>query len=414
MKIVSVEAIPIQASMNEVYWGNQSWGHNKDSEGNAPGLPPGDNRTTYPYFWRSRAAYSRTVDTTIVKITTDTGIVGWGEAKSPVAPTITATAIRDLAAGLLIGEDPTDPILHWDRLYGAMRIRGGSHGFWMDAISGIDIALWDITAKVYDLPLVKLLGGSFRERVTIYASGIPGMRADAPADAWDNLRKTAENVRSLGFRGTKMGIGLGVEGDIRSVQTVRETLGADFMIFVDTAGMYGLTDALRLGRELEKLDVGWLEAPVPPEDFKMSAVLSQSLTVPIASDQIFNRWQARDLMLAGSIDVIQPDVCRTGGITECKRIAEIADAFGKAATPHVSIGSAIQFAASVHLAASLPNQTWMEYWYGANPLGNAILKAPFHVEDSYFYVPEGAGLGIEIDEEKLRRYEIIGMGQYAD
>lgn len=406
MKIVSVQAIPIQAVMSEVYWGNQSWGHNKSGDVNAPGLPPGDDRSQFPYFWRSRAAYSKTVDTTLVKITTDSGIVGWGEAKSPVAPTITATAIRDLASGLLIGEDPTDPILHWDRLYGAMRIRGGSHGFWMDVISGIDIALWDITAKSYNLPLCTLLGGSFRDRVKIYASGIPGMRADAPPSAWDNLRKTAEDVRSRGFYGTKMGIGLGVEGDIRSVETVRETLGDDFMIFVDAAGMYNVSDALRLGRGLEPLNVGWLEAPVPPEDFEQGAILTQSLSIPIASDQIFNRWQARDLMLAGSIDVIQPDVCRTGGITECKRIGELADAFGRGATPHVSIGSAIQFAASVHLAASLPNQSWMEYWYGANPIGNAIINTPFQIENGYFYVPQGPGLGIEINEDKLRPYMI--------
>jgi D-galactarolactone cycloisomerase len=354
MKITHVEAIPIQAPFEEVYWGNQSWGHNKSDDSSAPGLPPGDNRDSFPYFWRSRAAYSRTIDTTLVKITTDSGIVGWGEAKSPVAPTITATIIRDLAAGLLIGEDPTQPILHWDRLYGAMRIRGGSQGFWMDAISGIDIALWDITGKAYDLPLHTLLGGKFRDRVQIYASGIPGNRADAPPEAWDRLRTAAEDVRERGFAGTKMGIGLGVEGDIRSVQTVRETLGDDFTIFVDAAGMYGLGDALRLGRALEKLNVGWFEAAVPPEDTEFHQTLAESLTVPIATDQIFNRWQSRDLLLAGGVDVIQPDVCRTAGITECKRIADMADAFGKAATPHVSIGSAVHFAASVGLAASLP------------------------------------------------------------
>lgn len=408
MKITSVEAIPIQAPMvsGEVYWGNQSWGHNKTTDLETPGLPPDDDRSQYPHFWRSRAAYSRSVDTTLVKIVTDTGIVGWGEAKSPVAPTITATAIRDLAAGLLIGEDPTDPVLQWDRLYGAMRIRGGSHGFWMDVISGVDIALWDIVGKAYGMPLSKLLGGNFRQRVKVYASGIPGLQIHAPAKAWDQLRETALDIRTRGFRGTKMGIGLGVEGDIRSVATVRETLGEDFMIFVDAAGMYTLTDALRLGRALEPLNVGWFEAPVPPEDFQQSATLAQSLSIPIASDQIFNRWQVRDLMLAGSIDVVQPDVCRSGGITECKRIAELADAFGKSATPHVSIGSAVQFAASVHVAAATPNQTWMEYWYGNNPLGNAILTTPFTVEDGYFHVPDGPGLGIEINEDAVMRYAV--------
>lgn len=408
MKIVSVEAIPIRASMSEgdVYWGNQSWGRAKPAKANAPGLPPGDDRSQFPYFWRSRAAYSPTVDTTIVKIMTDSGLVGWGESKTPVAPSITATIIRELAEGLLLGEDPTQPYLHWDRLYGAMRIRGHSHGFWMDAISGIDIALWDITGKALGVPISRLLGGNFRKRVKIYASGIPGLRASASSEAWDNLRATAEDVRSRGFHGTKMGIGLGVEGDIRSVQVVRETLGDDFMIFVDTAGMYSLPDALRLGRALEPLNVGWLEAPLPPEDFAKHAVLAASLNVPIASDQIFNRWQVRDLMLANSVDVVQPDVCRTGGISECKRIGEIVDAFGRACTPHVSIGSAIQFAASVHLAASFPNQTWMEYWYGANPIGNAVIAEPFYIENGYFHVPEAPGLGIEVLEDTLRQYAV--------
>ena len=406
MKIISVEAIPIQAPFTEVYWGNQSWGRAKSDDATAPGLPTGDDRSQYPHFWRSRAAYSPTIDTTLVKITTDDGIVGWGEAKSPVAPTITATIIRDLASGLLVGEDPTNPLLHWERLYGAMRIRGGSQGFWMDVISGIDIALWDIMGKAYGLPLHQLLGGAFRNRVQIYASGIPGLRAEAPPEAWDRLRQTALDIRARGFEGAKMGIGLGVEGDIRSVQTVRETLGSDFTLFVDAAGMYGLGDALRLGRALDKLNIGWFEAPVPPEDTAFGAILTASLAVPIASDQIFNRWQARDLLLAGSLDVIQPDVCRTGGISECKRIVDLADAFGKAATPHVSIGSAVHFAASVHLAATLPKQTWMEYWYAPNPLGNAILKTPLQVKGGYFYVPLEPGLGIEIDEAALRQYAI--------
>lgn len=408
MRITDVEAIPIQASMRpgDVYWGNQSWGRNKPSLSNAPGLPTGDDRAAYPYHWRSRAAYSQTVDTTIVKITTDTGLVGWGEAKSPVAPTVTATIIRDLMTGLLLGEDPTNPALQWERLYGAMRIRGHHTGFWMEAMSGIDIALWDLTGKALDVPLSKLLGGNFRQRVKIYASGIPGLRADAPPDAWQRLKATAEDVRSRGFRAVKMGIGLGVVGDLRSVATVRETLGPDFQIFTDAAAMYNLPDAIALGRGLEKLGVGWLEAPLPPEEIEGYARLSRTLDLPIASDLIFNRWQTRDLLLAGGVDVVQPDVCRAAGLTECKRIAELADAFGKAATPHVSIGSAIHFAASVHLAAALPNQSVMEFWYGANPIGDAIITEPFRIEHGYFHVPHGPGLGIDIIEDKVRLYAI--------
>lgn len=408
MKIVEIEAIPVRAPMRagDVYWGNQSWGRNKPTLKNAPGLPTTDDRSAYPYFWRSRAAYSESVDTTIVKITTDTGLVGWGEAKSPVAPSVTATIIRDLITGLLIGQDPTDPVLQWERLYGAMRIRGHHTGFWMEAISGIDIALWDLSSKALNIPLCQLLGGRFRKRVKVYASGIPGVRADAPAESWDQLRVKAEDVRQRGFRAVKMGIGLGVAGDLRSVEIVRDTLGPDFTIFTDAAAMYNLPDAIELARGLSRLRVGWLEAPLAPEELDNYARLARAIDIPIASDLVFNRWQMRDLLSAGALDVLQPDVCRAGGITESKRIAQLADAFGKAATPHVSIGSAIHFAASVHLAASLPNQTVMEFWYGANPLGNAIMRAPFRVEDGYFWVPEGVGLGIEIDEAALRQYAV--------
>jgi D-arabinonate dehydratase/D-galactarolactone cycloisomerase len=408
MKIESVEAIPVRAphQAGDVYWGNQSWGYNKPTSVSAAGLQSTDERTTYPPHWRSRAAYSTTVDTTLVKITTDTGIVGWGEAKSPVAPSVTATIIRELMCDLLVGQDPTDRALHWDRLYSAMRIRGHSQGFWLEAMSGIDIALWDITGKAFSLPVAKLLGGTFRRRVKIYASGIPGLRAEAPTEAWSRLRESARDVKRRGFHAVKVGIGLGIEGDLRTIATIREELGPDFGILTDAAGMYDLSQAITLARGLSRLRVGWLEAPLAPEAIGDYGRLAAAVELPIASDLVYNRWQVRDLLLGGGVDVVQPDVCRAGGLTEAKRIADLTDAFHKAATPHVSIGSAVQFAASVHLAAALPNQAIMEFWYGANPLGEALQATPFRIEDGYFWVPDDPGLGIEIDEAALRRWAV--------
>lgn len=408
MKIVSVEAIPVRAphQAGDVYWGNQSWGYNKPASATAGGLQTTDERTSYPPHWRSRAAYSSTIDTTLVKITTDTGLVGWGEAKSPVAPNVTATIIRELMTELLIGQDPTDRALHWDRLYSAMRIRGHSQGFWLEAMSGIDIALWDITGKAFGVPVAKLLGGAFRRRVKIYASGIPGLRAEAPAAAWDELRESAREVKRRGFQAVKVGIGLGVDGDLRTIETIRDEVGPAFGILTDAAGMYDLSQAIGLARGLRRLGVGWLEAPLAPEAIGDYGRLAAAVELPIASDLVYNRWQVRDLLLGGGVDVVQPDVCRVGGLTEAKRIAELADAFHKAATPHVSIGSAVQFAASVHLAAALPNQAIMEFWYGANPLGAALQTTAFRIEDGYFWVPDGPGLGIEIDEAALRQWAV--------
>ena len=170
--------------------------------------------------------------------------------------------------------------------------------------------------------------------------------------------------------------------------------------------MYDLPQAIALCKALGKLNVGWLEAPLAPESFADYGRLAAAVDLPIASDLVYNRWQVRELLLAGGVDVVQPDVCRAGGLTESKRIAELADAFHKAATPHVSIGSGIQFAASVHLAASLPNQSLMEFWYGGNPLGDAVQTQPFKIENGYFWVPEGPGLGVEMNEAALRAYAV--------
>jgi D-arabinonate dehydratase/D-galactarolactone cycloisomerase len=232
------------------------------------------------------------------------------------------------------------------------------------------------------------------------------LRADAPPEAWEHLRSQAAEVVRRGFHAVKVGIGLGVEGDIRTIETLRDALGPDFTILTDAAGMYDLPQATALANALARLQVGWLEAPLAPEAFADYGRLATAVDLPIASDLVYNRWQVRELLLAGGVDVVQPDVCRAGGLTESRRIADLADAFHKSATPHVSIGSGIQFAASVHLAASLPNQNLMEFWYGGNPLGDAVLKAPFKIENGYFWVPEGPGLGIDIDEEALRAYAV--------
>jgi len=408
MRISTIEAIPVQAPSpeGEAYWGNRSWGRTKSPSDGDVGLSAEGDRTAYPPHWRSRAVYSDTIDTTIVKITTASGHVGWGEAKAPVAPTVTATIIEDVLADLLVGEDPTDPVPHWEQMYGAMRIRGHSKGFWMEAMSGVDIALWDLAGKAANVSVSTLLGGRFRERVKTYASGVPGLRREASEEMWNQLTQEAHHVQELGFRAVKMAVGLGVAADVQSVRAIREALGPDFTILADAAGMYDEAQAEKLGNALGELDVRWLEAPLPPEEVEGYGRLNGALHLPIASDLVYNRWQVRDLLRAGGVDVVQPDLCRAGGITGCKRIAELADAFHKPTTPHVSIGSAIHFAASVHLASTLPNQTIMEFWYGENPLGNALLETPLQLEDGYLWVPDGPGLGIEIDEAKLRRWDV--------
>jgi L-alanine-DL-glutamate epimerase-like enolase superfamily enzyme len=189
---------------------------------------------------------------------------------------------------------------------------------------------------------------------------------------------------------------------------LREGLGDDFTVYVDAGGAYDRAQAMRLGKFLEEIDVGWFEMPIAPEDLDGHAELARNLSVPIALDALQTRYKTMELIRRGATDIIQPDITRSGGITECKRIAELADCFNLAFAPHIAIGSIIQFAASAHLAAAMPNMLISEHWIGIadNPLGNTILKRPLRVENSYVYVPDGPGLGIEIDEEALFRWAV--------
>ncbi len=396
MRVEKIETFAIQAKWTDdkAYWGSRAWGKE-----------PADQRreisTEYPVPLRHRFIYSSTMDTVIVKLTSDDGLIGYGEAKAPVAPQATKQIIDLLLADIILGSDPREVTVLWERMYASMRVRGRRAGFFTEAISGVDIALWDLVGKAAGLPLHQLMGGAFRESVRVYASGLPALSAQAPEAAFIKLGEDAEALRAKGYTGLKMAIGKGIQGDLKSVCTVRDRLGSDFLIYVDAAGVYDKSQALRIGKELEDLGVGWFEMPIFPEDIDGYVELAKSLTIPIALDSLTSRYEACEFIRRGGLDIVQPDVCRAGGITECRRIAELADAFGLAFAPHVSIGSAIHIAATAHLACAMPNTVISEYWIGENPLGNSILREPIILKEGYLHTPKGAGLGIEIIEDLL-------------
>jgi L-alanine-DL-glutamate epimerase-like enolase superfamily enzyme len=396
MKIASIEAFAIQKKPvdSKPYWGSRAWGSQESARQR-------EISSEYPTPWRRRYIYSPTIDTVVVRITTDDGLTGYGEAKAPVAPAVAKTIIDELLAPIVLGQDPRDHLLLWERMYAGMRVRGHRAGFYLEAISGIDIALWDLAGRAAGLPIYQLLGGSFRNPVRVYASGLPALPAAAPQEAWDELAAEAEAIRGRGFTGLKMALGRGLEGDLRSVRLLRERLGDDFILYTDAAGVYDRAQAMRLGRELQDLGAGWLEMPTFPEDVEGYVELAKALDLPIALDSLTSRFEARELIRLGGIDVVQPDVCRAGGITECRRIAELADNFGLAYAPHVSIGSAIHFAATAHLASAMPNTLTSEYWIGDNPIGDRILETPLRLDSGYLETPSGPGLGIAIRENVL-------------
>lgn len=397
-RIARLETLVLQVPLSRgTYWGKASWG--TEERGRHRPLS-----AEYPPPQRRRYIYSDTIDCVLVRLETAGGAVGWGEAKAPVGSGATARIIDDLLAPLVIGADPLDIGVLWERMYAAMRVRGHSTGFWLEALSGVDIALWDLAGHILDRPVHQLLGGAFRERMRVYASGLPGLYDGSDEAALERLAELARGHVANGFKAMKMAIGRGIAPDLRAIAAVRAAVGPEVDLFVDAAGVYEPQQAIRLGRQLEAHDVGWFEMPIPTDNLPGYIQVATALDVPIALDALANRFQARDYVGGGGLDVIQPDVCRAGGITESLKMAAAADLWGAACAPHVSIGSAVHFAATLQLGLALPNLIIAEHWIGENPIGDAILAAPMPQPiDGYITPPSGPGLGIAVDEAAVRR-----------
>jgi D-galactarolactone cycloisomerase len=284
-------------------------------------------------------------------------------------------------------------------MYTGMRVRGHDAGFWLEALSGVDIALWDAWARTLDRPLHALLGGRYRKRVPVYAAGISA--AVGAADL-ARVRTEAESHRARGFRAAKVAIGSDPALDLASVEVAGQVFGSG-NVYADAAGTYDLTQALTVGRELARIGAGFFEMPIAPEHLDGYATLAGKLDIPLALDSLPNRYRALEYLKRDALRILLPDVCRGGGVTEVMRIAALADSFGAQSSPHVSIGSAVHFAASLQCAAAIPNLPVMEHWVGENPLGAQIapdLDVPAH---SHRTVSSTPGLGITVDETTVRR-----------
>ncbi len=341
------------------------------------------------------------VKTTFVKVTTDEGIYGIGECKVVLAPKVTSIIIEELLKPMLIGKDPFDVEVMWEWMYGLMKYRGQLKGFMLEAISGIDIALWDIVGKATNKPVCKLLGGCFREKIEAYASSILWGKKE-------EVVRTALNLLEQGHTAVKLKGGRGVEKDAEIVKSVREAVGSDMELMLDANCAYNLREAIRLGRKLERYEVYWFEEPISPEQLDNYVTLTRALDVPIATgENEFTRWGFRDLITKRAADIIMPDVGRAGGISECKKIAAMAEAFDILYSPHTGVVGAGIKAASIHLSAAIPNFLTYEYFWESNPLTNEILKEPIEeFKGGYIKVPDRPGLGIELREEILSKYLI--------
>jgi D-galactarolactone cycloisomerase len=358
-------------------------------------------------FAYSRAWYDmRTA--MVVEVETEDGLTGWGECYGPAR--ITAAAVGSVAP-LLVGEDPLRTDFLWQKVYSALRDHG-QKGVVIEALSGIDIALWDIKGKRFGVPVHQLLGGASRSQVQAYATGLYRRKSGDPLHY---LPDEAAGYVADGFKAVKLKVGFGVEEDVAVTRAVREAIGPGIALMVDANHAYDATAAIRLGRMIERYDIGWFEEPVPPEDIAGYREVKSAISIPVAGGECeFTRFGFRDVLVSRAMDIIQPDTCAAGGLSECKKIADMAEAFGVRYNPHVW-GTGIAIAASLQLLAVLPSHTprslaplepILEFDRTEHPIRQAILTQPIEHTGGLVAVPDGPGLGIEIDRDALTRFAV--------
>jgi L-alanine-DL-glutamate epimerase-like enolase superfamily enzyme len=354
-------------------------------------------------------------DSVIVRIDTDAGHTGWGEAKAGVGSAAAcaglAAIINDDYAPLLIGQDPRDISRLWDVMYNTPRegyavARGhalpqlGRRGLSISAIAGVDVALWDILGKSLRVPVWRLLGGRRAERMRAYASG-------GWADASAIGAQLKGYVEKAGFRAVKMRVGV-MDGTVAAsaarVKAARAGLGPDVGLAADAHGTWTVAEAKAFARMVEDCDLMWFEEPVSADDKAGMAEVRRSSAVPIsAGESEFTRHDFREICELRAADVLQPDLAIAGGITEAVRIGALASAYNLRLAPHLWSG-APAFAAGLHVAASSSAGFILEYSLGHNPMLHELIEESFPVEDGHVAVPDRPGLGITVRETFLQQY----------
>jgi len=340
--------------------------------------------------------------TLLVKVETDDGLAGWGEC-SPMNGRVVESHIRHSLGPIVKGRDPFDvEAIGEDMFVRTYKIAGQCQAM---AASGIEIALWDIMGKALCVPIYKLLGGAYRRKIRMYASS---MRRDiAPKDEADRL---ASLVQEKGFTAVKVRVGgkFGFDQDaspgrsLAVVGEVRKRLGDGVEIMVDANSCYTAPRAIQLGRRLEEHGIFHLEEPCPYTDLESTAKVAAALDVPIAGgEQDWDLRRFRQMMAMGAVDIVQPDLIKAGGFSVCKKVAAMAESFGLVCTPHQT--QPLGTVANLHFAASTPCCRYsQEYNIEPHPWAARLFKEPPEVVDGYIAVPEGPGLGVEINERILR------------
>lgn len=341
----------------------------------------------------------------LVEVICDDGTVGWGECLGPAGPNAAVVAAY---APLLVGRDPLETEKLWAELYNALRDQG-QRGLTVTALSGIDVALWDIKGKHFGVPISTLLGGRFRSSVRAYATGF--FKLDG-VDRVEDAARQAARYKSEGFHATKVKIGFDPAEDLRVIAAVREAIGSEMGLMIDGNHGYDALEAVQVGRKAAAFDIGWFEEPVAPEQLDAYHSVRRGQPIPLAAGETWHtRYGMRAPIEQRCVDIIQPDIGGCGGITEARRIADLASLHGVRVVPHVW-GTAVQIAAALqYMAAMVPDpvrlkpiEPILEFDRTDNPFRQAVVKTPLEPINGVVAIPDGPGLGIEIDRDALRQF----------
>lgn len=341
----------------------------------------------------------------LVKVTTDNGLVGWGETTLEGKPKSTWAAVEELA-DYLIGKDPLRIEHHWQHIYRSAFYRGGN--VLMTALSGIDQALWDIAGKHFGVPTYALLGGAVRDRVRVYAHWGIG---DLSEEGLHVARERLEMLRARGgytaFKGGAPGKWRAhepparIDQFVRCAYLMREWVGPEVELCFDFHGKMTPALAIEVCNEIKGMRPMFVEEPVPQENVDALKLVSDHVTFPIATgERLLTRWGFREVLEKGAAALIQPDVSHVGGISELKRVANMAEVYYVHTMPHSAIGP-VAFSACLQVDAAVPNFFIQEQVDPA--LGEGMLVEPWRVRDGHIELPTRPGLGIEIDEAFLQQ-----------
>ncbi|WP_137155585.1 mandelate racemase/muconate lactonizing enzyme family protein [Rhizobium sp. FKL33] len=343
----------------------------------------------------------------LVEIICDNGLTGWGECLGPARPNAAVVAAY---RNWLIGENPLETEKIWARLYNALRDQG-QRGLSVTALSGIDIALWDIKGKFFNAPISILLGGRFRDRVKAYATG------SFKRDGVDRIADNAEEVaryKAEGFHAAKIKIGFGVREDLQVIRAVREAVGPEMRLMVDANHGYDALEAVRFGQAAAELDIDWFEEPVVPEQIGAYCDVRARQPIPVAGGETWHgRFAMKDPLERRAIDILQPDLAGTGGFTEARRVVDLAALHGVRVVPHVW-GTVVHIAAALQFMAAMapspvrvdPVEPILEFDRTENPFRQAVATRPIEHRNGIVTIPEGPGLGIDIDRAALSEFRM--------